>query len=250
LHHVIFQGHNGAPLVSSADEADELLDRLGHAFRKEDVSVASAAILTTHGHLEPIGRIEPISRAMCRAFSSFGQSHNFRLGRTGAVLDGRFWSRPVQGDGHALMLPPYILLNARKAGLARDVDGLAEYRWCTFARTFFDEPFPIPVDTDALLGRYSEDIEQARQILRKLLDAGEQRWLEDLKRGTVQSVIRIVAARHGIPEDVVCSGSRDRWVAAARAEVVREVRQRGLPVSIKKLARELGVAPRTIQRLG
>jgi hypothetical protein len=249
FHHIVVKGHDGDPIVSSADEADELLDRLGRAFREERLVATSVAFLTTHGHIEGVGRIEAFSRAIRSTLGPFAQTRNLRLSRSGAMFTNRFWSEPIVDDGHAVNTPPYILLNARKAGLVHSVPALRGYRWCSYGHTFHGDSFPVPIDLDVLFGRYAEDADLARKILRETLDAGEARWLEDLRMKTVEAIIRVVAANRGVPENLIRRGDATRWVSAARCDIVLEVRRRRLPVAAETLARELGVSPRTIWRM-
>lgn len=249
LHHIIFKGHNGDPIVSGPNEADELLGRLGDALRAEALQAVAVAVLTNHGHIEGLGRIERYSRALRMALSPFAQGRNVRLRRSGSMFTNRFWSRPVETDSHAFAMPPYVLLNPRKAGLVRSVPELREYRWCSYGHTFHGDPFPVPIDLDALFQPYAQDPESARRVLRELLDDGEQRWIEDLKMQTLESLIRVIAQRHGVPEAVVRSGSAGRWESAARADIILEVRRRRLPITAQRLACEVGISPRTVWRL-
>ena len=246
-HHVIIKGHNGEPIVSNDDDRHALARGLASAFTSVGLITWAWSLLTTHGHFFIPGLIRDVSAAIARALGPYAQRRNAVLRRSGRVVNGRFWSRPVHEDDDAVNLGLYVDLNPLKAGIVSTVDELSEYRWCSLGNVLAGEPSVIPVDTAGALAFYGSTEAEARRILRQCLDDRVERWREDCGMRSLPAIIRVVAARHGLPPDTLTDGTRGRWWTSARRDVVLEARARGHSNDV--IARALGISRVAVWKL-
>ena len=238
-HHVIIKGHNGEPIVGSDEDRARLAAAIDEKLSKADVLVWAWTLLTTHAHFFLAGSIASISLALRDALGPYAFQWNAEHGRSGRLFNDRFWSRPVHDDAYALVLCLYIHLNALKAGIVHTREELEGYRWCSLGATLRDEPAIISVDADGILPFFSAEPRAAKDVLRSCLDDRIEQWRSDCRMGNLPAIIRVVAARHGLPPETITDGTRGRWFVEARRDVVIEARARGY--SWAAIARALGM---------
>jgi REP element-mobilizing transposase RayT len=224
---VIVKGHNGEPVVSSDRDRQMLLGLLAAALALTGVHAWAWALLTNHLHLFLRGPIGDVSRAMHRSLSPYAQGRNAGLGRSGSVFNGRFWSRPVHDDSYAVNLVAYVLLNPLKAGIVRTVSELTAYPWCSLGALVLDTPSAIPLQTPATLALFADEPTLAKERLLSHLERRAEDWRADSEMGSLPAIIRVIAARHGIPPETLCDGTRGTWFAEARRDAVIEAKVRG-----------------------
>lgn len=119
-HHVINRGIAKRPLFETAADIRFFLSRLAREVRRGRIEVHAYSILTTHFHLllrSPIGQL---SEAMRQAQNAHSRRFNRLRRRDGALIRGRFFSKPVEDDRYWRTLVRYIDHNPVRAGLVSE----------------------------------------------------------------------------------------------------------------------------------
>jgi putative transposase len=166
---------------------------LDHAWRCN-----SYCLMNNHFHLM-LETPEPnLSIGMKYLNGVYSQRFNVRHERVGHLMQGRFFSRLINGDSCYLALARYIVLNPVRAGLCRTA---GEWRWSSYRAIAGLVTEPPYLDTEFLHGmfardktsaavqyaefvRLSEDIEPslARQEMKTLLDRMEADYSVSLEQ--------------------------------------------------------------------
>ena len=123
-HHVINRGIARRPLFETRDDMRFFLARLARQVRAGRIEVHAYCLMTTHFHLllsSPIGQISEAMRLVQNAYSRrFNRQHR----RDGALIRGRFLSKPVRSYRYRRTLVGYIDANPVTA---RIVDAAQQY---------------------------------------------------------------------------------------------------------------------------
>lgn len=128
--HIVHRGHNRANCF--LDDADYLsyLAALGTYAARFACSVHAYCLMTNHVHL----LVTPHDAAGCsNLMKHLAQRHskrmNAKLGRTGTLWEGRYYSGLVPSDEYAVACYRYIELNPVRASM---VEHPAQYRWSSY----------------------------------------------------------------------------------------------------------------------
>ncbi len=120
-HHVINRGLAKRPLFETRADIRYFLSRLAREVRAGRIEVHSWCVLTTHFHLlirSPVGELSEAMRLVQNAYSRW---FNRRQKRDGALIRGRFFSKPVTSLQYRLQLVRYIDANPITARLVTRV---------------------------------------------------------------------------------------------------------------------------------
>jgi putative transposase len=110
------------------DDADRagFLAFLESLTQTNDWLVYAYCLMGTHFHLVLHAELESLSTGMQRLKSRYGQYFNERYARFGHVFQGRFSSRPIVTERHAVAACAYVAVNPVAAGLCHRAD---EWPW-------------------------------------------------------------------------------------------------------------------------
>lgn len=180
--HVVQRGINRNPCFFQDGDYRMYLRYLAAFSERFGCSVHAYCLMTNHIHL----LLTPHSPEACAALMKnlgqhYVQSVNQRLGRTGTLWEGRFFSSLVPTEAYVLNCYRYIDLNPV---LARMVPAAADYRWSSYAANAQGKvdgllhPHPaydgLAVDADRRLLTY-----------KKMCDEGvPQGVLEEIRKAT------------------------------------------------------------------
>ena len=221
-HHLIIKGHNGEPIVSGASDAERLLSFLAAAFVATggQVAVLAWALLTNHMHLMVAGPIEAVSSAMHAALGPYAQLRNVAMERRGRVFVDRFWSSPILDERYQVAAFLYTLLNPLKAGIVHTIDELAEHRFCNLGELLTGVAHPLlPGALTQALDIFGATAAAARRELLTCLDLRVQQWREHQRMESIDAIIHVVCARHGLLPETLLAGCRDHFYVRARREI-------------------------------
>src|SRR4029077_13124837 len=128
--HIVQRGINRNSCFFSEVDYEVYLHYLGVFAARFACSVHAYCLMTNHVHL----LVTPHAADSCALMmKNVSQRHvqriNRRLGRTGTLWEGRFYSCPVATDRYVLACYRYVELNPQRAGM---VAHPADYRWSSY----------------------------------------------------------------------------------------------------------------------
>jgi len=128
--HIVQRGHDRQRCFFEESDYRAYLAYLGEFTVKFGCSVHAYCLMTNHVHL----LLTPHTPDSCaRVMKNVGQRHvqriNSRLGRTGTLWEGRFYSCPVTSERYVLACYRYIEVNPVRAGM---VTHPSEYLWSSY----------------------------------------------------------------------------------------------------------------------
>ncbi|MEM9801310.1 MAG: transposase [Planctomycetota bacterium] len=141
-HHVVNRGIAKRPLFETRDDIRFFLSRIARAVREGQIEVHSFCVLTTHFHFLIRSPRGEMSEAFRLAQNAHSRRFNRRRKRDGALVRGRFFSRPVEDEWYCRTLVRYIDHNPVRA---RVVTRAAEYEFGS-ARFYAGRRAPIWLD--------------------------------------------------------------------------------------------------------
>jgi putative transposase len=178
--------------------------------------------------------------------------HKKRYGRMGPLFLDRYKSIITQDQNYVQELVRYVHLNPIRAGICKDLNALAAYPWSgdgalmgRFYHTF--------QDTQAVLGRFGESIEQSRERYRAFLKEGIK---SDLSEDVLVRLVRNSNAGVESGRSVGCWIIGDqsfvkKTLAQSDAERLRvsrfEQEGRNLDALVGKIAAHMGVSREQIK---
>ena len=107
-HHVVNRGIAKRPLFETGADIRFFLSRLAREVRKKRIEVHAYSILTTHFHLLVRSPMGELSEALRQVQNAHSRRFNRMHCRDGALVRGRFFSKPVEDDRYRRTLIRYI----------------------------------------------------------------------------------------------------------------------------------------------
>ncbi len=114
-HHVVNRGIAKRPLFESGADIRFFLSRLAREVRRGRIELHAYSILTTHFHLLVRSPVGELSEALRLAQNAHSRRFNRMHRRDGALVRGRFFSKPVEDDRYWRTLVRYIDSNHVRA---------------------------------------------------------------------------------------------------------------------------------------
>jgi len=126
IHHVVLRGVNRQRIFEEEVDYEYFLGSLVRALEHSAATVFAYCLMSNHVHLLIQEGDEPLSVTMKRLTVRYVKWFNRVGDRVGHLFQNRFFSDPVEDDGHFQMVMLYIHFNPVVAGLC-SLPG--EYRW-------------------------------------------------------------------------------------------------------------------------
>jgi putative transposase len=174
LYHVTAHSNLGRVVFQDDAERAQFLDVLETGVARRGWSCRSYCLLSTHYHLL-IATPEPdLSAGMQYLNGRYGQWANWSRGECSHVFQGRFGSKLIESESHALEVHRYIALNPVRAGLVRDPE---EWPWSSLGAVLGRRQPLGFLDVDAALTDFGAHKATARRLLRRFVREGLRRDL-------------------------------------------------------------------------
>lgn len=166
LYHVMARGTAKMAIYCDDDDRHRFLTVLGTVVERHGIECHAYCLMSNHYHLI-ISTPEPnLSTAIHYLNSVYAQWWNKRHKRVGHVMGGRFKAQVMQRDGYFLEACRYVVLNAVRAGLVKNVE---DWVWSSYAATAGLAPCPQWLTTSSILGARTSAM---RQEYRAFIAAG------------------------------------------------------------------------------
>lgn len=133
FHHVLSRAVDGRTILADPTDRVDLEERIARQVAAGAFHVHACTVMSNHFHML-LERLEiPLSESMHRILTGFAVQHNLRHERKGHVFQSRFRSILVEDGDYLYELIRYIHLNPLRAGIVRDLAGLADYECSSHA---------------------------------------------------------------------------------------------------------------------
>ncbi|MGD0919773.1 MAG: transposase [Thermodesulfobacteriota bacterium] len=129
LHHVMVRGIERRRIFENDWDKENFLHRLGKVVQEGQASCFAWVLIPNHVHILMRTGSTPLARMMRRLLTGYAVSFNLRHQRSGHLFQNRYRSIVCEEDAYLLELVRYIHLNAVRARLVKDMEGLDRYRW-------------------------------------------------------------------------------------------------------------------------
>ncbi len=171
LHHVVARGIERGRIFVNDDDREDFVNRLEALATSEAVLVYAWSLMPNHLHLlVRTGKIS-LSQNMRSLMSGYAGYFNRRHRRVGHVFQNRFKSIVCDEEGYLLELVRYLHLNPVRAKVVKNVKELDRYPYSGHS-ALMDRVSRPWQQTEAVLGRFSDRLQEARQAYREFILAG------------------------------------------------------------------------------
>ena len=143
--HIALKGHDSRIVFHDDEDREDFLNSLSNACKKYNIDILQYCLMDNHVHLLLRGEISFMGRVFQSLGASFGQRHNHKYGRNGAVWQSRYYSNPIDSYKELAIVAAYIYNNPIAARLTKNQ---AAYRWSSYR--YLDNLGSSIVNTKAL----------------------------------------------------------------------------------------------------
>jgi len=167
-YHVMMRGNMGSELFFSEADYSRFFLLLQEGIERYGHRVHAFCLMTNHVHLLiQVGKI-PLSRIIQNLAFRYTRYINSKRKEAGHLFQGRYKAILVDEDSYLLELVRYIHLNPVRAGLC---DAASDYDWSSH-NAYIGKIAVSWLYIREVLGRFSEDKNRARQLLRVFTEDG------------------------------------------------------------------------------
>lgn len=162
LWHVVNRGVERRTIFIDDRDRETFLELLAEVVARYRWRVHAFVLMTNHFHIF-IETVEPtLSRGMKKLTGDYAAHFNWKYGRVGHLVQGRFKSHLVDSDGYFLEVARYLVLNPVRAGMTA---AAGDYRWSSYRATAHLDPAPRWLTTEDVLRRFdvSDEATAARE---------------------------------------------------------------------------------------
>lgn len=133
-YHIVIRGVNRQIIFECADDYRRFLHALKKYAENAGAKIYAWCLMDNHVHILLKEGMEKLSITMQRMEVSYVNYFNKKNERVGPLFQGRFFSRPIEGENDFLRVYNYIALNPVKAGLAHTPEAYM-WSWLGFGGT-------------------------------------------------------------------------------------------------------------------
>ena len=152
IYHIIFRGMNKQDIFIEPHDYRKLADTILNVKKDMGFELYAYCFMSNHVHLVIKEKNErDISLIMKRILTKYVGWFNYKYGRSGALIENRYKSKPVEVDEYFLQLIKYVHRNPLKAGLVREI---GQYLYSSYSEYMGDDGI---TDTDFVLEMLSVD---------------------------------------------------------------------------------------------
>jgi putative transposase len=213
--HVMARCLRSEVLFKDDDDRSFFLRIFANSVSKAEYRCYAWTLLNNHYHLIVRTSSLDMWHLMKPLNTHYAAYHKKRYGRMGPLFQDRYKSSVTQDQNYIQELVRYVHLNPVRAGICKDLNALAAYPWSghgalmgRFCHTF--------QDTQAVLCRFGESIEQSRERYRAFLQEGIEKDLSE------DVLVRLVRNSNA---GVASGRSAGCWVIGDRSFVNKTITQ-------------------------
>jgi len=159
IYHVMLRGIDHAALFYDNNDRVAFLERLARFKGKDAFELFAYSLMGNHVHLLLKEGTDTLALIVKRLAVSYSHAFNAKYSRSGYLFQGRYKSEPIEDDAYLLTVFKYIHHNPIKIG-----EGIES--WTSY-NEYMDSP--TLVDTDFILGMFSNTKSKAQELLREFL---------------------------------------------------------------------------------
>ncbi|HDL85402.1 MAG TPA: addiction module toxin RelE [Candidatus Acetothermia bacterium] len=163
VYHVTSRGNAREAIFLDDVDRARFLEVLGDVVARYDWICHAYCLMPNHYHLLIETPEANLSRGMHLLNGVYTQWFNHRYKRVGHLLQGRFKAILVEKQSHLLELARYIVLNPRRAKMARTV---RKWPWSSYRATSGQARVPEFLTVDWILSQFDTDRERAVRAYR------------------------------------------------------------------------------------
>lgn len=182
LQHVICRGIERRSIFLTDGDREDFLRRLGRLLTETRTICLAWALLDNHFHLLLRPTEIALSVFMRRLLTGYAVVFNQRHKRAGHLFQNRYKSIVCDENVYLLELIRYIHLNPVRAGIAADLEALADYRWSGH-RQLMGRGEDRLLPEDDVLALFGRSREAARKGYLQFLGDGLDVTLPQLSQG-------------------------------------------------------------------
>ena len=227
LYHVMVRGNARADIFLDDEDRQAFVDNLDWVCGRFDWRIWAWCQMTNYYHLLVETLRPTLSKGMREVNGVYTQAFNYRHGRSGHVLQGRFKGPLVDKDQFLLELSRYVVLKPVRAGM---VDTAVEWQWSSYRSTMGKAAIPDWLAVDETLALFHHKAGPARRAYAHFVAAGvdaPEPWTDCPRAGFIadDSFIERMLARVD-SDDLKPEITRDTRPAPSLASIARTSRNR------------------------
>lgn len=192
VYHIMVRGNNREKIFFEDEDRVRYLETLKRYKAKFQISIFAYCLMDNHAHLIIDCCGQDISKVMHGINLSYTQYINRKYRRCGHLFQNRFKSVIVDGDNYIIQATKYIHQNPVKAGIC---DGAQDYKWSSFnIYTGKRDVFGL-INTDFVLGYFSENKSRARELYIEYVDSSLETIVSEIEKDMYENRDRRIAQK-------------------------------------------------------
>ena len=239
VYHIILRGINKQIIFEDDDDKSRFLETLGRFKKRCNIKLYAYCLMDNHVHLL-VKEVEvTVSEFIKRICSSYVYWYNMKYDRCGHLFQDRFKSEVVETRAYFFTVLRYIHQNPLKAGLAGNV---FESKWTSIGEYLYQSTI---VDTKFVLSLFSEDREQAVQLITSYMNETN----DDI---CMEELVRVRLSDRDVIEYLrtlgITSNSTMQQMSKGERDTVLTMLMKLNGVSIRQISRITGFSKSVVQR--
>lgn len=251
IYHVMERGNEKKEIFRDDEDRIKFLDIINSNQVRYGFSIYAYCLMNNHVHLLVGCNGCDISQLMKSINISYAIFFNRKYQRCGHLFQDRFKSELIDNDAYAIEVSRYIHLNSVRAGMI-DIDDIGQYPWSSYNQYIGSKSSHLSVDTNFILGMFSNMLQEARIQYRSYLMRDDDNKLiegNDMPTALVkphvatseynydndpQKILKAVAAEYGVDW-----ADSKRIAISIRNEMIIKVRRKS-QLSLKVIGEMFG----------
>jgi putative transposase len=169
LYHVTARAGVGRFAFRDLTSRQTFLALLEKAIRDCEWKCHAYCLMTTHFHLVLETPLPNLAAGMQYVNGVYARFANHRFGERGHLFESRYRSKIIASDEHLKEVWRYVALYPVRADRCAAPE---EWEWSSYAATIGLAPAPRFLTTELVLGHFSDDVADARRLLREFVEDG------------------------------------------------------------------------------
>ena len=242
IYHITLRSVNQHIIFEEDSDYRKFLFLLSDCRKNYDIEIYAYCLMDNHVHLLLYSPPEQLSHFFQSLGTRFVRWYNSKYLRTGHLFQERFHSMAIESDAYFLSALLYIHNNPVKANICRSP---SEYRWSSFNAYYGGQNHLVNTSVACGIAGSGDSL---RHYFALNSEAPENELFSDIHRGanhyyTDENALKIFKAVTNLSSTADAAGLE----RVKRNAYVRLLRKKG--VTVKQVARIMGISPTTIKRI-